>query len=257
MYINKIIKMKNNKYKIVIDDFDIITYDNVILENDLLYKKSIDKDLYKKILLDTSYYEIYNKTVKYILKRRRSQKEVEKYLSKYDIDNTKKEKVVSKLKDIKLINDIEYCKAYINDKLYLGTTGINKIKKDLLNQNISIEIIDDCIEKIDKDVINNKLESIIIKKIKSNTKYSKYYLKQKVLNEMVNLGYNREDILTIIEENLQDDGDILIKEFNKIYSNLSKKYSGYELDNKIKQKLIIKGFKIEEIDILIKEKTGE
>ena len=47
----------------MIDGESVITYDNVILENELLYKKSIDNNLYKKILLDTSYYDIYNKTV--------------------------------------------------------------------------------------------------------------------------------------------------------------------------------------------------
>ena len=44
MLITKIEKLKNNKYKIIIDDEKIITFDNVILDNNLLYKKVIDKE---------------------------------------------------------------------------------------------------------------------------------------------------------------------------------------------------------------------
>ena len=48
MNINKIIKLKNNMYKILTDDDIIITYDNVILENNLLYKKTLVTMFIKK-----------------------------------------------------------------------------------------------------------------------------------------------------------------------------------------------------------------
>lgn len=249
--------MKNNKYKIIIDDEAIITYDNVILENDLLYKKNIDKSLYDKVVLDTSYYDIYNKTVKYILKRRRSEKEILDYLNKFDIEKTKINSIIKKLKDIRLINDAEFCKAYINDKLYLSKVGINKIKNDLLEHNIPIDTINSSLESIDKKVFNDRLENMIIKKIRTNNKYSNYYLKQKILNDMINLGYDKEEVSNILESNIKDDNEILEKEFNKIYSNLSKRYDGYDLKNRVKQKLISKGFKIEEVNLLLQKNTED
>lgn len=257
MQINKIVKMKDNKYKIIIDGESIVTYDNVILEHELLYKKSIDNNLYKKILIDTSYYDIYNKTVKYILKRRRSEKEIRKYLNKYDIINSDIESIISKLKDIRLINDREYCKAYINDKLYLSKEGINKIKEDLIGEDISIEIIEEELNNIDEYLFNERLEKLIVKKINSNKKYSNSYLKQKILGEMINLGYDKEIILTILESNLNSDNNILEHEFNKVYDKLKVKYSGYELENKIKQKLIQKGFSVGDISRLLQEKTED
>ena len=53
MIINKLIKLKNNKYKIITDDIEIVTYDNVILDYELLYKKNIDKETYENIVKDT------------------------------------------------------------------------------------------------------------------------------------------------------------------------------------------------------------
>ena len=254
MNINKIVKMKNNKYKIFIDDEVLITYDNVILANDLLYKKSIDKKTYIKMISDTNYYDVYNKVVNYILKRRRSEKEIVLYLNKFSLGENEKNGIIEKLRDIKLIDDIEFCRAYINDKLYLSKDGILKIKNDLLKQNIPLDIIEDALNNIDKNIIDDRLEKMIIKKIRTNNKYSNSYLKQKILNEMMNKGYNKEKILNIIDSNINNDNDILNKEFNKIYDNLSKKYSGYDLENNVKQRLISKGFKIGDINLLLDQK---
>lgn len=257
MQINKIIKMKDNKYKIIIDGDAIITYDNVILENDLLYKKNIDNDMFKKILNDTFYYEIYNKTIKYILKKRRSEKEIKKYLNSYELNNDKTNKIIQKLKELNLINDKAYCKAYINDKLYLSKSGINKIRIELLEQDISYELIESELKKVDTSILSNRLEKLIIKKINSNKKYSNNLLKQKILNEMINLGYDKNSIIEIIENNLNKDNDILNKEMEKIYNKLKTKYIGNELKNKLKQKLIQKGFSVGDINKLIQEKAED
>lgn len=249
--------MKNNKYKILVDNESIITYDNVILDNDLLYKKKIDKELYDKILKDTNFYDIYNKVVKYILKKRKSEKEVLNYLVKFNLANDDIDKIINKLKGLKLINDIEYCKAFINDKIYLGKEGINKIRLDLLNQDIPSYIIEQELSNIDTDILDSRLEKIILKKIKSNHKYSNSHLKQKILNEMINLGYSKEKILDIVNKNLNDDYNIINKEFDKLYYKLKLKYSGVELENKLKQKLISKGFRLEEINDLLNQKTED
>ena len=64
MKIEKIQKLKNNKYKIKLDSGDIInTYDDVILNNSLLFNKEIDLELLNKINNETLYYDCYNKRI--------------------------------------------------------------------------------------------------------------------------------------------------------------------------------------------------
>lgn len=255
MKILKIQKLKSDKYKLFIDDEVLTTYDNVVIENNLIYKKEIDKSLYLKLLKDTEYYSIYNKCVKYILKRRRSEKEVRDYLLKNNISIEKIEETIQKLKKISLINDIEYCKAYINDCVYLKKIGIKKIKQNLLNENIPINIIEENLNLVDMDIVNKKLEKLIIKKINSNTKYSNNYLYHHILNEMITQGYSKEKIIEVLENNLIDDCEILNKEYIKTLNKLSKKYSGEELYRKTKLKLISKGFSSEKINKLLYKKT--
>lgn len=254
MLISKIEKLKNNKYKLIIDGENINTFDHVILDNNLLYKKQIDEELYNKIIEDTNFYNVYNVVVKYILKKRRSEKEINEYLKKYNLENNKRDIIISKLKSINLIDDIGFCKAYINDNVYLSKKGINKIKNELLNHNIPLNVIEQELNNIDDDMFEEKLNKLIIKKINANHKYSNAFLKQKILNEMMNLGYKKEEILKIINNNINTDNNILEKEFEKTYIKLSKKYNDLELYKNIKTKLLYKGFNIDDINILIEKK---
>lgn len=254
MKIEKIIKLKDGKYKVIIDSEEIIMHEEVILENKLLYKKYIDQHIYNNIIEQTKYYMFYNKALKYCLKKRRSENQTKQYLIKLDLNTKDIEKIIDKLKLTNILNDREYCRAYINDKIYLSKNGINKIRIDLLNEGILPQLIEQELNNIDFSLLNNKLERLIKKKIKLNTKYSNYVLKSKILIEMLNLGYDKEEIVKLIDDNLVENNNILEKEFNKIYNNLSRKYSGEETYEKLKQKLLYKGFKISDINDLIRKK---
>jgi len=257
MKLLKIQKLKNNKYKLIVDGVPIITFDDVILKHNLLYKKEIDDDTYNFILKDTEYYNLYNRTLKYILKRRRSEKEIKVYLTKLSASLDDIKNIISKLKENNLINDTQYCRAYIYDSIYLSKKGINKIKNDLIIQDIPLNIIEEELNKIDITDVNNKLEKIILKKIKSNKKNSNFILKQKILHDMTELGYDRNLIIEILDKNLSADVDILKKEFEKVYIKLSKKYFGQELVSNVRNKLLAKGFIINEINELLREKTED
>ncbi len=253
MNIKKIQKVSKNKYKIYFDNIELITYDNVIVENNLLYKKEIDEVLYDKLVKDTAFFEIYNKVFKFASNKMRSKKEILEFISKYNLDKSTTTKIISKLEELKLINDLEYVKAFINDNIYLSKNGINKIRVELLNQNIPIDMIDNELSKIDDEVIINKIEKIVSKKTKINHKYSNQFLKQKLLHEMIMLGYPKDIVNKVIDKYITSDDNILKNEFYKINNKLKYKYEGEQLKNILRQKLLIKGFNIDDINNLIEK----
>lgn len=249
-------KTKSGKYKVKVDDTLINTYDDVLINNKLIYKKEIDNNMLNKINKDNIYYDAYNKTLSYILKHQRALSEVIEYLDKFEISDNEKNKIIDKLKSNGLINDIQYVRSYISDSINLSKDGPNKIKKYLLDKNIDEMLIDEELSKIDEDILIDKVLKIIKKKFDSNTKYSKYQLKQKISLELINLGYDKDLIDSLINNFDFNENDLLEKEYNKIYNKLSKKYNGYELSNKIKQKLYAKGFDINLISDLIQKKDS-
>ena len=136
-----------------------------------------------------------------------------------------------------------------NDKLLFSKLSINRIKEDLISNNISIDIVLDEIEKVEDYDEVSRLNNIVKKRINSNHKYSNYILKNKIINEMISLGYIYDDIIIALDSlmNTNDEYNKLIKEYNKLYFKYSKKYSEYELERIIKNKLYTKGFKYDDI----------
>lgn len=246
MKIIKIVKLKNGLYNLVLNKLTVKTFDEIIIKYNLLYKKEIDDDLLLKIMNDSKYYDIYNKALNYAVKRVRCENDIYYYLSNLEVKNSDIKSIIDKLKKINIINDKLYVRCYINDKLKLSKDGINKIKIDLLNKNINIDIINKEIENIDID-INEKLKKLIIKKINSNHKYSNYFLKNKIIRDMINLGYEQSVIDEIFEQNKKDDYNILIYNYRILLNKYKNKYKDKILESKIKSKLYMYGFLYENI----------
>ena len=223
------IKKTGSKYKIVLDNGQVInTYEEVILNNGLLFHKYINKNLLEKITVDTNYYKSYNKALDMINRRLRSEKEIEQYLIKAEVEEKDIKEIIQNLKRIGLIDDKLFAKAYTNDKINLSTDGPHKIRKYLENNNIKEQYINEAINSIDKEIINQRIDKLITKKINSNTKYTPYMLKQKIIIYLTNLGYSREDIINRLE-NIKIETKDTTKEMEKIYNKLSKKYNDKEL----------------------------
>ncbi len=231
------VKKVRTKYQIEAEDFNLLTYEEVILEHGLLYKKNnYDVD---SILKTHNFYEMYYKVLNFIKKRVRSEFEIDEFLEKNDV--TDKEKIIKKLKNINLINDEMFCKAFIADKVNLSNDGYYKIYNELLKHNIDSLTITKYLDEY-KEYLNEKLSRLILKKFNSSKK-SLIITKQKITNEMINLGYDKEDISTNLNNLNKDDSELLKKEYDKLYKKLSSKYQGKELEYKIKERLYRLGFK--------------
>lgn len=256
MKIDKIIKQKNGKYKIKFDNQEqLITYDEVILKNNLLQNKDIDYETLQLINLENEYYDVYNKVVKYISLKMRSLKEIKKYLTKFKIAENDKETIINKLETIGLINDKVFTKAFIADRFNLSNDGPLLIKKELLKYDIDSNLIDEYLSCLKEEDVNNKIDKLIKKKIKSNHKYSNSLLKQRIVKDLTNLGFDYHVVLSRVDFYLISDEDILKHEFDKLYKKYSLKLEGSKLELKIKQALYQKGFKMEDINKILNEKN--
>lgn len=247
MIISKIIKIKS-KYKIILTNETIITYIEVIINNNLLYKKEINNITLNKIKEETKYYDLYYKITEMISRKLKTEYELIKYLNNQNINTEIINKLINNLKINNYINDKRYVQAYINDKIKLTNMGPIKIKKELINKKINILLIEEELNKINNNIFVDKLEKQIDKKIKNNTKYSSKILKQKILIYYNNLGYKTKDIKDILSTKTIDDNNI-----EKEYKKLIKKYND---KNILKNKLYQKGYSINKINEITNKKDS-
>lgn len=198
----KILKYKkgsNGKYKLFLEDGSTIdTYEDVILNNNLLYKKEIDNNLYNIIINDNMYEEAYNKSVSYIEVRLRSTNEIKVYLKNKKYSEEVIESTINRLLKNNILNDEVFTKAFINDKLNFTTMGPYKIELELKKHYIDINIINTYINNIDEDILYEKIDKLVTKFIKTNKKHKGFMLKNKIYNNLLNLGYKSSMILEIL-----------------------------------------------------------
>ncbi len=246
----KILKYKKikNKYRVYLDDDSYIDlYENIILKYDLLIKKEINKSNIDKIRNDNKKEEVIDLSIKYISTKMRTKKEVYNYLKKKEFSKDDIDNALIYLETKGLINEENYIKAYIYDKFNLSSDGPNKIRNYLINEGMDKSLIEKNIKSITENEILEKLDRLVTKKINLSKNCSGSVLKYKIINYFYNLGYDKKYIDIILENKNLNNNEQGIKEYNKLYSKYSKKYSGYDLENIIKQKLYIKGYDYEEI----------
>ena len=244
MKIERIIKKKSNIYEIILSDKTSLSfYDETIFRFNLLITEKINKDDLEKINHFNLQVEAYYKALSYIKKKLRTRMELYKKLEELKYDENIIKNVLEKLEKQKYLNDELYIKSYINDQVNLTLKGPIKIKKEL--NNLGFSNVDSYFEIIDEEVWKNKVKKIIDKNIKSNKKYSKNNLIIKIKSNLIQNGYNIDDFSYLFTDlKIEDDEEIIKKLMEKAKIKYSKKYSGKELEYKIKQYMYSKGFNI-------------
>ena len=194
MQIIKYTKKGNGNYDILLDNNKKITLsEDLILKNNLLYKKEVDPYLLEELLTENIKYDIYNKCVKYISIRLRSINEIKEYMKRLNADEETINNTIERLLKNNLLNDEVFTKAFIQDKLNFTTMGPYRIEQELKRQHIDNTIISKYLYNIDKDILIIKINKQINKLIKSNKK--KDNLKNKIYKNLLSLGYSNDMIL--------------------------------------------------------------
>lgn len=244
MKIIKYEKRKNGMYQVFFDNGnDVDLHENIILNHNLLIKKQTTPSELEEMLDENKKFIAYNLAIKYISIKMRTKKEIVSYLLKKNIDKKEINEVVELLTKEKYLDDFTYAKAYVNDRILLSSDGPNKIRAKLEELEIDNQVINKALDDFDNDMEKEKIEKLSKKLVASNRNKSINALKNKMINYIYNLGYNKAIIMEVISNiKFSSDKDIAKKEYEKIYKRLSKKYSGSELEFRIKQKMYSLGF---------------
>lgn len=244
MKVLKYEKKKNGMYQVFFDnDFDVDLHEEIILKYELLLKKDKSQKEIDKMIEENKKYIAYDLSIKFLAKKMRTIKETKENLYKNSFDKETVDEVISILLKEKYLDDSAYSKAFINDRILLSNDGPNKIKNKLIDLGVNKEIIDNNIIIFTDDIQEEKIKKIADKQISINRNKSALILKNKIKDYLYNLGYDNYLILDYLNKvTIKDDKELMKKEYDKIYKKLSKKYSGSELEFKVKQKMYSLGF---------------
>ena len=248
MKILKYKKQTNGKYKIFFDnDTDLLLYEDTILKYELLLKKELSSKRLEKVLSFNMECDVYYVALKSLNSRFKSTKELRDSLIKKEYPQEFVDKAIDKLLKQGYLNDRSFSKSYINNQIITTSKGPNKISIELKKKGVSDNIINEEILIFTEEEQKTKINKVINRLIKSNRSRGGVVLKNKIVTDLINLGYSNSIIKkVIVDYSFEADSSIREKEYKKLYNRLSRKYSGKELEYKIREKLFQKGLYYEE-----------
>ncbi len=250
-------KLKGNLYEVILDDGKAYKlYDDIILKYELLLDKKIEPKKLDRILEANAEIDAYFKALKYIGLRMRSELEIRRYLNKHEIPKKAINSAIYKLKNDGYLNQSKYTQAYINDALNLSLNGPRKIKDDLQKLGIGEDYIDEYLSTIPSQTWRDRIEKILAKKSRTN-KAGLAFFKNKSYGELSILGYDGEDIKTVLDDWKLDTSEVFEQVANKTYEKLTMKYDGTELELRFKSKMFAKGFESEKISDYLRKRREE
>lgn len=248
MKILKYKKKKNGQYELELESGEKLSlYEEVILKYELLLKKKIDEKEREKILLSNQEYDVYYVALKSLKSRFKSVKDLRDFLLKKEYPQDYVDKAIQKLLKQGYLDDRSFAKAYINQQIITTSKGPRKIEKELLDKGVSSDIIYDELTVFSQDIQIEKIKKVASRAIRSNRSRGGAVLHKKIVHDLQTLGYDRSVIESVLSTlDFGDTKEIAKKEYEKLYRRLSRKYSGRELEYKIKEKLYQKGLYYED-----------
>lgn len=232
----------NNKEKI---HLSVESYFNYSISS----QKGLDEQLYVKLKDEEKLFLAYRGALRKLSTKDFTIKQIKDYLKiKKELDYKEADKVIKKLIEYGLLDDDKYC---LNRTIYLNKQLLStkQIKIKLQKEGLSSELIE-------KYVINN-IEGEYEKAKKLAKKYSTTIhnkslnaIKQNILSKIVNSGYSYEaakEAVDALHLKVENENDILKKEYVKAKNKYSKKFADYDLRNHIYAYLLNKGFRSEDV----------
>ncbi|MGL5972481.1 MAG: RecX family transcriptional regulator [Oscillospiraceae bacterium] len=198
------IKMtKKGRYSIFTDgEYAISIDDETLIKSKIKIGDFIDYDKFIVIHKNSEYKKCLNKGYDILSYRPHSIKEIkEKLLKFYDEETILK--AIEKLLDLKLLNDEDFCKMYLDSLIRKGKSSKSTIEYELRKKGIDIYIIEDCLSSIVIDD-SERVKNLVLKKYKTKILNGEI---DKVRNALLRNGYNWQ--------NVKDGINIAIEEINK------------------------------------------
>lgn len=241
--VTSIKRLKNGKYELTVDNKKHVVFGDVLLSFNLFKPKEIEDSTLEKILTENDFYEGYNKAIKYINFKMRTEKEVVHKLYEEEISKQNIGRIMDKLKKEGYLNNQKYLELYINDEINLTLNGPGKIALNLRKKGFTDLEINGALA-LKKDVNwEERAQKIIQKKMKTSSNLSSLKRRIKLSKDLQTLGYSENHYKALMDSLDFDDSKAYEKEKEKLLRSLSKNYEGEKLEYMVKQKLYAKEFR--------------
>jgi len=197
----KIVAVKNGSLlTVVLDDQTSFRISkDLFLEQKLLVGQDYSQEQinhFKNLALIESYYY---KCLNLLSFRQRSRLELINYLKKFKLKTNQINQIIEKLSYNGYLQENKFLKSYIHDSLYLNFKSKRKIRYELIKKGFSAQQLESVLSQFSD-------QETLINLIKKKQKMTKYTDQKKLINYLINQGFDYEDIKIILAKQVDRNG---------------------------------------------------
>lgn len=144
--------------------------------------------------------KIFDRVLHFLSYRPRSEKEIRDFLIRKKVDDKKADVVLEKLRKINFINDLEFAKWWVENRLKFRPQGKIVLKLELTKKGIAKEVIDNILDQINPGKQQQIADLLAQKKLlryKNNLDKKQIY--QKLAAFLARRGFDWETIKSAID----------------------------------------------------------
>lgn len=227
-------------------DEDYLVNEDQIVSYRLIKGNVLDQKTYKTLMTDVNNTVYYNKALHFIDFKPRTKKEINEYLTKFQLDESTINKIIKKLEKIGFIDDERYANRYTEELIRKGK-GKKAIYNLLIKKGIEQDLINENLSKYEKDDEFANALRIAEKLVKPESDYPIKKQKMQLIEKLLREGYG-QDAINYAMSNItftDNSQERLIKEYEKLQDkNIEKE--------KIIARFLAKGYEYSDIKRILK-----
>ncbi|WP_102347647.1 recombination regulator RecX [Bacillus sp. Marseille-P3661] len=265
----KITTQKNNKerFNVFIDrgngeEFGFSVDQDVLIEFQLKKGQTFTESELTAIFYKDDIKKAFNIALKYLSYRMRSKKEINDFLLGKEYSQAVAEEVIKKLEEYNFVNDIEFAKSFVRARMRNSSKGPLLIKREILQKGITEVIAEIGLQEYTQNDQLAVAQKAVEKAAVQQKQMSEFQLKQKIGQALLSKGFTQDIVAeamakTSFAKDEEERLEAVMNQGYKAWRKYSKKYEGWELEQKIKQYLFQRGFKTEDINIFIEQLNSD
>jgi regulatory protein len=209
MKINRIFKKDARNVIIHFDNDEVL-----FLSVDIFYKSGLKKndeisdDRFSSLIKENRLFHIKQRAFLYLGRRQHSTSELRIKLKQKGYETELINEVIEDLKSKNYLDDTEFAKMFVEEKIKLKHWGEQKLRSELIKKGIKFEVISDVLRNIisEEDNLNNVI-TVASKKYDTlrNRKLDKDVIKKKLITFLNSRGYDYAVIKEVCDELIEEE----------------------------------------------------
>lgn len=256
-------KKKKNRLNIYLDGkYAFSISDDIYVKFRVHKGKQLSEEAIATIIHEDHLHRAYVAAIQYLRYRMRTEAEIRRHLRKKEMKEAVIDRIVSRLYEEKLLDDLEFAESFVRDRMNRSTKGPLLIEKELKEKGVSESDIKTALEQFthEKQVEQAKkwLEKEMKKKLNTSYKRKKEQLSAKLLQRGFSKEAAKEALNAVPFEKDESEEFLLLKNHaDKLYTKYKNKYDGFELEMKLKERLYMRGFEFDQIESYVRKLLEE